>query len=131
MGNKLTRILYGLMLVGVTSPLWIKDVFTDTRRVKLESGKEVVVSRWNDGSKTEMYTGSVSGNCLTDFNQDGNVDSKNYFITAPRQYPMRFDSEVTSEEDQKLYGEALAKFENSEPIGIKGIYNSFVEMFGR
>lgn len=128
MGNKLTRIVCGLMLVGITSPLWMKDVFTDTRKVKLESGREVAVSKWNDGSRTEMYTGAIVGICLTDSNNDGNVNSRYDFITAPGRYPMRFNHKVTSK-DQKMYEEAIAKYNNSEPTGIRGIYPSLTRMF--
>lgn len=130
MGNKLTQIVCGLMLVGVTSPLWIRDVFTDTRRVKLETGREVAVSKWNDGSRTEIYTGAIAGRCLTDSNQDGNVDSRYDFITAPRRYPIRCSHEVTSE-DQKMYEQAITKFNESEPIGIRGIYSSLTKAFRR
>lgn len=128
MGNKLTGIVTGLILIGVMSPLWMRDVFTDTRRVRLESGREVAVSRWNDGSRTELITGSVAGRHLTDSDNNGSIDSCYNFCTAPMRYPIRVSQEVTSE-DQRLYEEALRNFDKGEASGIRGIYSSVTGIF--
>lgn len=128
MGNKLTGIICGMILVGTTSPLWLRDILTDTRRVKLDDDREVAVSKWIDDSRTELYTGAVAGICLTDSNNDGSVDSRYDFCVAPRGYPIRINREVT-DKNRELYEETVRKFNSGKPTGFRGIYSSIIKIF--
>lgn len=120
MRDKVTGIACGLLIAGMTSPVLLNEALRDTRRISCD----VAVSRFRDGTKTEVQRGDgICGTCFADEGNDGIVDSVFDYFVVPKRMPLAVYRPVT-EKDQDFFSQATSRFEQGTYTGLRGIYKS-------